>query len=212
VETERAERFRFSRHRDRFVVGRGCLRAILASYLECDPAEIEFANGPNGKPVLAGRFSLAGLHFNQAHSEDVMLAAVTRAGPIGVDVERIRALPDAEELVRRFFSSREAEAFHLLPEDQRTVSFFNLWTRKEAWLKATGEGITHSLSLVEVAFLPDEPARLLSIAGREALAADWTLTDLQPAKDYAAALATLARVSRINCWRWPQPESRGGES
>ena len=204
AETDRAERFRFPRHRNRFVAGRGCLRAILASYLGCAPAELEFGYGPNGKPVLAGRFTSKGFHFNQAHSEELMLVAISRAGPVGIDIERIRPLPDAEQLVARFFSRRESEAFQLLSEEQRTICFFNLWTRKEAWLKATGEGIGHSLSVVEVAFLPGEPARLLSIAGKKKLAAHWHLHALAPAPGYAAALATLARTTRLSCWRWPQ--------
>jgi 4'-phosphopantetheinyl transferase len=202
LEAERAENFRFPRHRNRFVAARGCLRAILASYLGCTPADLEFGFGPNGKPVLDGGFASKGVHFNQAHSEELLLVAVTRAGPVGIDVERIRELPDVEQLVARFFSRRESDAFQCLGPEQRTTCFFNLWTRKEAWLKATGQGIGQSLSLVEVAFLPGEPARLLSIDGKKKLAAHWQLHDLAPAPGFAAALATTARTARLSCWTW----------
>src|SRR5262249_20814147 len=107
---------------------------------------------------------------------------------VGVDVEWIRELHDAEELVSRFFSPRESRVFHELPSEIRPAAFFNLWTRKEAWLKATGEGIGYLLDRVEVSFLPWEPGRLLRLPGWED-GASWSLLDLKTARGFAAALA-----------------------
>ena len=204
VERERAGRFRFERHRNRFVVGRGVLRAILSRYLQTEPGTIEFCYGPNGKPLLMHGSQEGGLLFNLAHSEGLALIAVTRAGQIGVDVERIRPVHDADELVTRFFCPREIAAFHNLPEAQKPIAFFNLWTRKEAWLKATGEGIGYSLNRVEVSFLPGEAARLLSLPEGPHAAVQWTLHHLAPAPSFAAALAVPAADNPLACWRWPE--------
>ncbi|HYG35495.1 MAG TPA: 4'-phosphopantetheinyl transferase superfamily protein, partial [Clostridia bacterium] len=137
-----------------------------------------------------------------SHSEDLALVAVTRAGMVGVDVERVRPIEDADELVARFFSPREAETFKGLPLDQKPVAFFNLWTRKEAWLKATGEGISRSLHRVEVSFLPGEPAQLQSLPEDLTQNKSWALHDLAPAHGYAGALAVSTTNAQLSCWKW----------
>src|SRR5207302_8233420 len=137
------------------------------------------------------------LHINLAPSDGLALVAVTRVCPVGVDVERIRPLRDAEGIIERFFSPRESAALKALPADQKPVAFFNLWTRKEAWLKATGDGIGESLNQSEVSLLPDEPARFLSILGDTQVAAAWTLQDLSPAAGFKAALAAPAQGLRF---------------
>lgn len=204
AERQRAARFHFEPHRQRFIVGRGWLRRLLGRYLETDPAALELTYSPQGKPSLGGAFAHAGLHFNLAHSENLALLAVTRLGSVGVDVETVRPLADAEELVERFFSQRESGLFRQLPEDQKPTAFFHLWTRKEAWLKATGEGIAHSLNLVEVSFLPGEPARLLHLPVPLAGTVPWTLQHLAPAPGFAGALAIAAQEARLQCWRWEE--------
>jgi 4'-phosphopantetheinyl transferase len=201
-ELERGARFHFQLHRDRFIAGRGLLRTILSGYLGIDPRAVGFSYGPNGKPALAGRADATALHFNLAHSEDLALLAVTRAGNVGIDVERIRPLENVEELVARFFSPCESGAFQNLPASEKPVAFFNLWTRKEAWLKATGEGIGHSLNLVEVSFLPGAPARLVRLPANLAQPPCWSLHDLAPAPDFAAAVALAVTNARLHCWRW----------
>jgi len=188
-ELERAARFRFEKHHNRFIAGRGILRSLLAAYLECAPDEPRFVYGPNGKPALAGKFAQSALRFNLAHSEELALVAITRLGELGVDIEKIRPLSDAGELVERFFSARENALFQTLPADQRNVAFFNLWTRKEAWLKATGEGIGDSLSRVEVTFLPGQPARFLALPDHCAVRADWAVRELAPAPGFVGAVA-----------------------
>ncbi len=203
MELERAARFRFERHRDRFMVGRGLLRVLLGHYLQAEARELEFTYGSAGKPELKRKPGSPPLHFNLAHSGNLALLAITQAGAVGVDVERVRPLKDADDLVARFFSPREHALFKDLPDSQKPAAFFNLWTRKEAWLKATGEGITHSLHLVEVSFLPDEPARLLAVP--ELPGPDrpsWVLLDLQPEPGFVGAVAIAAQAPKLRCWRW----------
>jgi 4'-phosphopantetheinyl transferase len=196
-ELARAKRFKFDVHRNRFIAGRGALRAILGKTLGASPATLRFEYQTNGKPELAGEFASAGIHFNVTHTEDLALVAVTRVGRIGVDVEGVRAIKNADELVARFFSPRENETFQKVPEEEKPAAFFNLWTRKEALLKATGEGITRSLSLVEVSFLPGEPARLLAVSGDSEKAAEWSLRELTPATGFTGAIAIKRKTSNI---------------
>ena len=145
---------------------------------------------------MASELNPAQIHFNLAHSGDLALLAITRVGPVGIDVERIREVKDAADLVARFFCARENELFQRLPAIEKPGAFFNLWTRKEALLKATGEGIGKALSEVEVSFLPGEPASLVSIAGDTDRAARWSLHELTPAAGYVGAVAIEAQNVR----------------
>jgi 4'-phosphopantetheinyl transferase len=208
-EQERAARFHFELHRRRFIVGRGLLRVILGRYLQARPQSVEFVCSAHGKPELSGPFTSNGLRFNLAHSEDLAVLAVTRLGPVGVDLEKILPLEDADDLVARFFSSRENASFQQLPNEQKAKAFFSLWTRKEAWLKATGEGIAHSLNLVEVSFLPDEPAKLLSLPQHLSQGLGWSLHSLYPAEQFAAALAVASESINLHCWRWNHHNGQG---
>jgi 4'-phosphopantetheinyl transferase len=204
-ERERAERYHFERDRVRFIAGRALLRHILGGYLEIHPAELAFSYGEKGKPYVSQPGVHAALMFNLAHSEDLALLAVTRAGPVGVDVERIRPVPEVHQLVARFFSPRETAAFGTLPESQQPEAFFNLWTRKEAWLKATGAGIGGGLDQIEVSFLPGEPARVLSLGRIGDMAGQWCLRELQPAPGFTGAIAIAVPQAKIQCWQWPLP-------
>jgi 4'-phosphopantetheinyl transferase len=208
AEIERANRFRLMRDRNRFVAGRGLLRVLLSRYLQIEPREVKFSYGTHGKPSLGKVFAGSGLCFNLAHSHNLALLAVTTAGPVGVDVERIDPMADTRPLVARFFSARESAAFDRLPTDLKPAAFFNLWTRKEAWLKATGEGISHLLDQVEVSFAPGAPARLLSLPGDGRTAEEWDLYDLSPAPGFAAALAIATRSPRPCCWSWENEPAR----
>jgi 4'-phosphopantetheinyl transferase len=201
-EQARAARFHFPIHRERFIAGRGLLRSLLASYLGMKPGALKFAYGPNGKPALTGSAVQQSLHFNLAHSEDLFLVAVTRSGMVGVDVERVRMIPDLEELVARFFSPNEHAKFRNLTAGQKPAAFFNLWTRKEAWLKATGDGITHLLSQVEVSFLPTEQARLVRLPATYTKSSFWSLQELAPRPGFTAALAAATDAPVIHCWRY----------
>ena len=188
-ELARAASYRFEIHRRRFISARGALRCLVGDCIGSEPEHLQFGYEPNGKPYLANAEDK--VSFNVAHSEDVALIAIAKEGDIGVDVERVRWLPDFDELVARFFSTREARQFQALPLERKAAAFFNLWTRKEAMLKATGEGISDSLSRVEVTFLPGEPARLLA-PPENSVTSDWTLRDLSCVHGYGAAIAIKA--------------------
>jgi 4'-phosphopantetheinyl transferase len=199
---ERAARFRFEQGRNRFVAARGFLRTLLSRYVPAEPAELEFVYGPFGKPSLAGNLTESGLNFNLAHSDNLALLAVTRIGAIGVDVERIEELRDSDALVAQFFSATERAAFHRLPREQKPPAFFNLWTRKEAWLKATGQGIGHLLNAVEVSFLPGEAARFLRLPGERQSPASWILHPLAPRVGFVGAMAISARNALFCGYHW----------
>lgn len=202
-EHERARRFHFERGQKHFIAGRGILRAILGSYLKLEPAQLQFEYGSRGKPSVAKIHDQSALHFNLAHSDSLLLVAVTEHCPIGVDVECMR-LVEQVDLAERFFSGNEAKRLRTLPADQQTSAFFNLWTRKEACLKATGEGIAERLQQITVSFLPDEPVRVLEDFGAPETAPGWTLAALSPAAGYVAAVAAAVPRLELSCWRWPQ--------
>ncbi len=202
-ERDRAMRFHFERDRNRFIAGRGILRAILSAYLKIDPAQLQFVYSSRGKPILTGLPESCTLHFNLAHSNDLILIALTRICAVGIDVEWIHSIGDIENIASHFCSRREAVELMAQQREQRTLAFLNLWTRKEAYLKATGGGLSDMIGQIEVSFLPGEPARLLAISGDPQAAACWTLAELTPAADFKAAVATAAKSLRFFCWQWP---------
>lgn len=201
-ERARAERFVCEKDRLRFIARRGLLRQILSRYLKGKPEQVRFAYGPQGKPSLAEPRGSNALRFSLSHSCGLALYAVTRLGGIGVDVERIRARPEWEPIVAALFSERESPVFRALPAHQQAEAFFNAWTRKEAFLKATGVGIGESLQRVEVTLQPDERPRLLSVAGELRAGVEWSLRHLTPAPGYVGALAVRGGDWSLACWRW----------
>jgi len=191
-ERSRAARFHFERDGRRFILSHGLLRVVLGRYLGLDPARLEFGLGPHGKPALAGKAGDSGLRFNLSHSGDLALYAVTRGREVGVDVERIRAGINWEALARRFFSAREMAALRALPPEDRVRGFFTCWTRKEAYLKARGEGLSLSLGGFSVSAAPGAEPALLEVEGEPEEPSRWRLVDLCPAEGYAATLAAEA--------------------
>lgn len=202
-ERQRAEQYYFERDRVRFVVGRGLLRTILGRYLGMEPGDIRFSYGTFGKPTLEGPVERERLQFNVAHSGGLALYAFTRDRAIGVDVEQCRPLPDAEQLIERFFSAHEVATWRGLPPHERSPAFFNCWTRKEAFIKAVGDGLSHPLDQFEVSLTPGEPAKLLQTHGNPEAAALWALHALTPADDYVAALAVQRPPTRFTYYDVP---------
>jgi len=145
-EMMKAERFRFERDRRRFIVSRGVLRTILGRYLGIEPDKVRFRYSPHRKPYLADRFDSYRLRFNLAHSHELALYAFTRDREIGVDLEYISPMPDMEQIAARFFLARETVALRTTPENQKLEAFFSCWTRKEAYIKASGEGLACSIA------------------------------------------------------------------
>lgn len=182
----RADRFRFDHDRQSFVAARSGMRQILGRYLNQDAAAIEFAYGSHGKPFLAD----GAIEFNLSHSGDWALLAVTHDRPVGVDIERIKPMPELEKLTARFLMAAEHERIVSLPEADRLLAFFRTWTCKEAYLKATGEGLGQLKSL-EVAVQPGLPVQLLSPIG-------WNLLELVPEVGYVGAVAATGTDWRVS--------------
>lgn len=207
-ERAKAERLRFERDRNRSVVRSGILRTILGFYTGTEPNEIRFRYGDRGKPRLCDAFGRAGIHFNVSHSEGLALYVFTRDHEVGVDIERIRDIPEMEEIVEQFFSARENAIFRSLPRSKKRQAFFTCWTRKEAFMKVIGEGLFYPLNRFDVSFSPDEPSRLLSIDGDPEKASQWFMLSLKPAVGFIAALAIKGHGWRLHFWQGPdQPTS-----
>lgn len=203
-ERMKAERFQFDRDRVRFILGRGILRVILSRYLHIDPSCLRFHYELSGKPTLAEPCGSSMIRFNLSHSGDLVLYAVTRCREIGVDLECIRPISDAEAIARCFFSVGENAIFHTVRAPEKMEAFFNCWTRKEAYIKAVGDGLARPLDQFEVSFAPGENARLLHVQGDLEEAARWSLRELTPAAGYVAALAVEGHDWRLACWQWTE--------
>ncbi|RCJ14501.1 4'-phosphopantetheinyl transferase [Nostoc sp. ATCC 43529] len=193
-EITRAERFHFPQHRQRFIAGRGILRSILGRYLGIQASEVKFNYQQRGKPVLAETFAKSGLKFNLSHSQELGLCAVNCQREIGVDLEYIRPVSDLEALAKRFFLAREYEMLRSLSSNQQQEAFFRYWTCKEAYLKATGDGLSQ-LEEVEVFLTPTEPAKLQ-------ISEDWSLFELVPANNYVSAVAVANFGWNLKCWQY----------
>jgi 4'-phosphopantetheinyl transferase len=192
-ERQRAERFHFSVDRDRYIVRRGILRILLSRYLNTQPAEIEFRYGRWGKPEMKG--NALDLHFNDSHSGDLALYAVTAAGPIGADIEQVRPIPEFEDLASRYFSPRESALIRALVPERRMEAFYSVWTRKEAFLKATGEGIGRNLAEIEVSPDPGQEPAILRVPGSTPGPGGWKLRSFSPAAGYLGAVAFQGDIS-----------------
>jgi 4'-phosphopantetheinyl transferase len=199
-EQARARRFVFDRDRRRFSAARVLLRTVLASYVGADPADLRFDTNGQGKPSLAGGRPAPA--FNLSHSQDVAVIAVSRAGEVGIDIEAIRPMEDAEAIAGRFFAPAEADRLRAVHPELRDEAFFACWTRKEAFVKAIGEGLSHPLDSFEVTLAPGGPARLLRVGGHPPDPASWTLAALPAVPGYAGALVVRGRPDRVDYRIW----------
>lgn len=204
-ERQRALQFKFEKLQKRFVISRGALRDILHRYTGHAAANIVFEYEAHGKPQLAAAFKQNGIQFNLSHAENLALCGVAWRRAIGVDVECIRSLHDAERIAQRFFSARENAMFGALPLAEKTAAFYNCWTRKEAFIKALGEGLTHPLHRFDVAFVEGEPPALLNTRPDPLEAARWTLQALAPGEGYAGAFVVSGKEAHLQCWEWDAP-------
>ncbi|MCC5637062.1 4'-phosphopantetheinyl transferase superfamily protein [Nostoc sp. CHAB 5844] len=195
-ELARANRFYFQEHSQRFIAGRGSLRNILGFYLGIEPQQVRFDYEPRGKPLLADTLADSGLLFNLSHSQGLALCAVKYRRKIGIDLEYVRAVSDLEALAQRFFLPREYDLLRSLPCDQQQEVFFRYWTCKEAYLKATGDGISQ-LEQVEISLTPTQGAKLLT-------SEDWSLVELTPADNYRAAVAVAGSGWDFKCWQFTE--------
>jgi 4'-phosphopantetheinyl transferase len=197
-ERDRASRFRRRVDRDRFIVAHAVLRRVLARYLRKPAQSLRFRRDRFGKPSLAHRTDVT---FNMAHADSVALIAVTTGRPVGVDVERVTPLDDAFDVAEICFAPAERRVLHAVPAGQVSDAFFNCWTRKEAFIKAVGTGLSAPLKAFEVSLEPDTPARLCRVSGSARVAASWTMAALHPAPGYVGALALRRRNVRVTTWQ-----------
>jgi len=204
-EQARAERFHFERDREHFIVARGMLRTILGCYLNREPASLSFCYSSHGKPSLAGESDGDAIRFNVSHSHGVALYAVTRGREVGIDLERIRFDLAVAEIAERFFSRREVAILRTLATDAQRQAFFRYWTRKEAYIKARGEGLSLPLDQFDLSLAPGEPNAGLDTQRDPTEASRWSVQDLSPGPGYVAALAAEGHGWRVSCWQWPDP-------
>jgi 4'-phosphopantetheinyl transferase len=196
-ELERADRFHFERDRRRYVTGRGLVRTVLARYLGRDPVSLAFRYGPYGRPELAE------LPFNVSHSGDLALVAVGLQPDIGVDIERLRPEPAEEQVAERFFSPNEVAALRSLPRADQPRAFLACWTRKEAFIKALGNGLSLALDSFDVTLRPGEEPALLRTAWSASEPRRWSLLDLSASfPGHVAALAVRRRDVRVLVRDW----------
>lgn len=196
AERRRANSFVLDQDRRRFIVGRVRLRQLLAERLGVAPQRVAFVYGAHGKPALAPEFAGSGLCFNLSHSKGLAVYAFAFGRDVGVDVEAIREIPDANEIAARVFSAGEREAYAALRPRDRALGFLNCWTRKEAFIKAIGDGLTYPLDRFDVSIAPGETARILRIDGRPADDCGWRMGSFCPASGFVAASVTgIARGS-----------------
>jgi 4'-phosphopantetheinyl transferase len=206
-EVSRAERFHFPRDRMRFVKCRAALRDTLGRYMSLHPAEIRFRYEKNGKPEIADARKSNGLRFNVSHSAGMAVIAVASGRAVGVDIEKFDREVDCLEVAQRFFSKRECEALLTVPSSDRQRAFFACWTRKEAFLKATGEGISYSLAEFSVSVAPDDPARLEEVETDPYAVSRWSLKNLHPTAGYLGTLAFEGTSCWVERWCWDVTKS-----
>jgi 4'-phosphopantetheinyl transferase len=201
-EHKRAQRFYFDRDRERFIVGRGLLRVVLGRYLGRSPEKIRFSYNRYGKPALAERSAAPAVAFNLSHAGSLVFCAFTRNRAVGVDIEPLRRFANAAQLVERFFSDREKRVFRSLPESRKAEAFFTCWTRKEAYIKALGKGLSMPLNQFSVTFGPDEPAKLMHTSADSTSSSRWFLKGIRINARYIAAVVVEGDRLDFCQWRW----------
>jgi 4'-phosphopantetheinyl transferase len=200
-EIQRADRFYFERDRRRFTVARAAMRQILGHYLGLLPAALVFAYGEKGKPELATAIHQSELRFNLSHSGEFALLGVAKEACLGIDIEFINHEFASEEIGERFFSRNEVMRLQAAPRDKKAEAFFSCWTRKEAYIKALGEGLSVPLDSFEVAF-GDLPAALLRVDHLPEEQSRWSMYDIQAVDEYKSALVVEGQGFKLRHWQW----------
>ena len=197
-ELERAFRFARDEDRRRFILGRATLRRLLGSRLRIPPRSVDLVVGPYGKPALAPQLRQSGLQFNVSHCAQVAAFGLSWGREIGVDVEAVRPVPEADSIARQFFSPREVEAYFALPAADRRLGFFNCWTRKEAFVKARGDGLGFGLDRFDVSLDPRSPARILRVDQEPGDRCGWMLGEFSPAPGFVGAVVVQSEMGLVH--------------
>lgn len=203
-ERTRADRFHFPHDRRHFIVARGVLRVLLGSYVGREPRQLEFCYSSYGKPSLVDN-QVGGrtFQFNLSHSHGMALYAAAWDRRVGVDVEWFRPNFGAEQIAKRYFSPNETAVLRTLPPERRIEAFFTCWTRKEAYIKARGKGLSMELDQFDVSLAPGEPAAVLATRDDPQQASQWALRHLDPGPGYVGAVAVEGHSWQLLCWSWP---------
>jgi 4'-phosphopantetheinyl transferase len=199
-EQNRAARFHFARDRQYYAAARAVLRLILASYLRIQPKDVVFSYSKKEKPHLGPPHAESGITFNASHSGDVAIYAFAQRTELGADVERIGRKIEVEAIARRFFSEYEQKQLLKLPESERVQAFFRCWTRKEAYIKAIGDGLSLPLSQFDVSLSPDDSDALIATRPDAAEAKRWLLREVPAGSGYVAALCVNSRKWKLRAW------------
>jgi 4'-phosphopantetheinyl transferase len=196
-ERERAKRFLFEEPSNRFTVSRGILRQLIGRYTQCSPNRIVFQNNAWGKPCLSADMGIQ-LQFNVTHTGDLALFAFSRNRNVGIDAEAVHQIDDIDRLVHNFFSDYECQEFQALPESQQLLAFFLGWTRKEAYIKGRGKGLSIPLNAFDVTLSPGKPVALLADRTDDEAVLQWRIIDIDVGQGYSAALAVGEGPEAIN--------------
>jgi len=205
-ELERAKRFIFDPDRNHFIAARGILRDVLGRYLQCAPQTIDFVYGARGKPAILSGGSRHPLCFNLSHSHGLAVIGIAREREIGIDVEMIRSEFASDDIAKRYFSAKEIDELSRLPTELRTEGFFLCWTRKEAYIKAKGDGLHIPLDSFDVSLSPEMPATLSSADDSR-----WGIESFVPyaasEPRYAAAVVAEGKNWTATYFEWNQKDS-----
>lgn len=201
-EVQRADRYRSERDRTQYVVAHGALREVLSDYTSQTPRDISFGRTTTGKPFLLDTQGAECVRFNLSHSGEWAIIALALSTEVGIDIEQIDSDISVEAVAERFFSHSELAALREVPPRQRTFAFFTAWARKEAYVKARGEGISNRLSGFSISIDPEKNAVLLADSMDEYATLHWRIYPLDIAHGYAAAIATEGAMDRLRTMSW----------
>ncbi len=208
-ERQRARQFRYEEHRRSFVVSRGILRNLLSHYTSLKPEEVQYKYTLAGKPHLANADGSSDLCFSLSHAGLLVLYAFSWGRQVGIDVECIRPMEEMDQIATNNFASREYREYRSLSSQEQLQAFYNGWTRKEAFIKATGDGLSFPLQEIEVSLRPAEPAQLLTLYGSREEARRWALHDVKTWDGYAAALVVEGNDHTISHKQWTYKQFLG---
>jgi 4'-phosphopantetheinyl transferase len=198
-EKNRAQKFRFARDSRNFIAARGILRSLIGRYLAINPAQVSIQYSKFGKPCIANNNFL---QFNISHSQNLALLAFTKRFTIGIDVEFVNPEIEAKDIAVNFFAKNEIVSLHALPEKQQALGFFNCWTRKEAFIKAVGEGLSFPLDKFEVSLEPGKPAKLLATDWDPKAISKWSMYSMSPGENFVGCLVIEGIVDQVKFWNW----------
>lgn len=191
-ELQKADRYKFDSDRNNYITCRAILRNILSQYSDFSPDEIIFSYTDKGKPYLNGNE----IKFNLAHTNSYAAYAIIKEKEVGIDLEYVRRIPDALKIASRYFSSAEINELKEISETELDRAFLNCWTRKEAFIKATGDGLSYPLADFSISLNSDLP-EILYIKGKLSEIKEWSLYNVKVESDYVSSLAVMSKGMKL---------------